>query len=617
MDSMHFFTNNISKYWNKGRSKISQNPKISVIMPIYNVEEYLEETLNCLVHQSFIENMEVLMINDGSTDNSRDIMEKYAERYENFHAFNKENEGLAITRNYGIDLAKGDYIHFFDSDDWINLEGYERLYDLALKNNSDVVTAFSMRVYRYNIIDSLLFKRSYKNISEDIDSLDLEEIPEIVWDTVVWNKLFKRSFIEKNNIRFLDEDILYEDAPFALKAYALANNISVSRDNFYFWRIRENKDSITQEPYKMKNFLDRIRILKISNDILNEENFNEDSKDILYFKWLENDLDTHLRCFSQFEEEFHKDIVDYANEILDIIPDHVREQSDSLRQVLFKMVENRDINGLIAFSDSYYDLAKDPLLLNQFGEEYSKCIDLERDIRIKELSVEKEEIYHDDENLFIKFFNKNRIFDNFPPNKIGAMLIDEENKEFPLELNEDGDIILPLDLIEDKNHMHFRIEYIYDNFKKECYLRNLYRGVIRFDEFDIEIGIEPNEVLFIDVRFTNDLELAIENVTFEDDELKFYGEVNEEIDSVFILNVVTLNEIRYSVDCERIENQFKVNFSIPYGDILSFPVKKWELRVGTKFKNVKIINDFEYCLPHHFLSVVNTRNKLLISDDFC
>ena len=197
------------------------------------------------------------------------------------------------------------------------------------------------------------------------------------------------------------------------------------------------------------------------------------------------------------------------------------------------------------------------------------------------------------------------------------MLIDEENKEFPLELNEDGDIILPLDLIEDKNHMHFRIEYIYDNFKKECYLRNLYRGVIRFDEFDIEIGIEPNEVLFIDVRFTNDLELAIENVTFEDDELKFYGEVNEEIDSVFILNVVTLNEIRYSVDCERIENQFKVNFSIPYGDILSFPVKKWELRVGTKFKNVKIINDFEYCLPHHFLSVVNTRNKLLISDDFC
>ena len=83
------------------------NPKISVVVPVYNVERYLEYALNSLVQQTFIDDIEVLMIDDGSTDNSRYIMEKYALDYENFHAYHKENEGLSITRNYGLKLAKG------------------------------------------------------------------------------------------------------------------------------------------------------------------------------------------------------------------------------------------------------------------------------------------------------------------------------------------------------------------------------------------------------------------------------------------------------------------------------------------------------------------------------
>ena len=80
-----------------------ENPKVSVIIPIYNVEDYLEDTLNNLLNQTFINNMEVIMVDDGSTDNSRYIIEKYALDYDNFHAFHKENEGPSVARNYGLD----------------------------------------------------------------------------------------------------------------------------------------------------------------------------------------------------------------------------------------------------------------------------------------------------------------------------------------------------------------------------------------------------------------------------------------------------------------------------------------------------------------------------------
>ena len=87
------------------------NPKISVIVPVYNVEDYLEDALNSIVNQTF-DDIEVLMIDDGSTDNSKYIIEKYALYYDNFYAFHKKNEGLPITRNYGLKFAKGEYVHF-------------------------------------------------------------------------------------------------------------------------------------------------------------------------------------------------------------------------------------------------------------------------------------------------------------------------------------------------------------------------------------------------------------------------------------------------------------------------------------------------------------------------
>ena len=114
-----------------------ENIKISVIMPIYNTEKYLEESLDSILNQTMINDIEVLMIDDGSCDNSRYIIEKYSLDYDNFFSFHNKNMGQGQERNFGIRQARGEYIHFMDSDDYIVPTFYEELYSLSKKEDYD------------------------------------------------------------------------------------------------------------------------------------------------------------------------------------------------------------------------------------------------------------------------------------------------------------------------------------------------------------------------------------------------------------------------------------------------------------------------------------------------
>ena len=112
--------------------------KVSIIVPVYNVENYIERCLKSLVNQT-LKDIEILIINDGTPDNSIEICEKYAKNDNRIKIFNKENEGLGLTRNYGIERATGEYIAFVDSDDYVTLDMCENLYNAAIENNADIV----------------------------------------------------------------------------------------------------------------------------------------------------------------------------------------------------------------------------------------------------------------------------------------------------------------------------------------------------------------------------------------------------------------------------------------------------------------------------------------------
>lgn len=599
--------------------KNMNNPKISVIIPIFNVEEYLEDTLNCLLNQSFIENMEVLMIDDGSSDNSRYIIEKYALDYDNFHAFHQENKGPSKSRNLGIDLAKGEYIQFLDSDDYISPNGYETLYELAKKNNSDIVSSYMVRLKRYNIKDSYFFIKGYENIDKTLDSVNLNDYPELIWDTFSTNKIFKREFVKKNNLKF-DPLQYYEDVPFGLKSLILGDKISISDDVFYYWRIRENNNlSITQQYENIENFKNRIKMIALCNEIINNENLNEEIKNDLYFKWVDYDFNIYLKIFYKYSKEFYPEIIKELKNILKIIPKEIMDKLNSIKKILYKMVENEDIEGLINLSEAIPDLMTNPHIPETLGEEYKTYIDFENDAQKENLNVKVLGITNDENNIFIEFDERINFLREDYPHKTKATLLTKNNDEYPLELNENltnKQIIIPLSLIKNNEHMKIKMEYFATDFKKENFLRNSKRDSIEYDDFDVDIGIEKNGIFFMDTRPTSKLTINIGDVDFKEDAFRFYGTSDEKIDLAYIENVIESKTIKYEVTSEKNEDHFDISFSIPYEDILSHPVRKWEIKVENNFKAIKIAKKFEFYKQYHKIYIINARNKLLISDDF-
>ena len=605
------------------------NPKISIIIPIYNVEEYIEDTLNSLLNQTIIKDMEILMIDDGSFDGSRYIIEKYSLDYENFYAYHKENEGPGIARNFGIDLAKGEYIHFLDSDDYVLPNTYERAYEIAKNNNSDFLSLFGVRMRRYNITDSYIYNNAFKNIIGTIDSAKLEDMPELIWDTFVTNKLYKKEFLEKNNLKFIKEKKYYEDVIFALGAYGLAEKISLTKDIFYYWRKRENSNfSITQQYSDINNFKDRINMINLCYEIAENANFNDDIKNELFFRWINYDLNIYLRIFYEYDEKYYQEIFEEINKILNIIPEEMLESLNSTKRIMYKMIKNNDYIGLKNFSKKYKELMKNPHIPDDLDDDYIKYIDFKKDAEYEKLIVKREEITFDDGNIYIKFHEKINYLNYNHPHETKAKLVDINNNEYSLEVYEKIDnevtseeklkqIIIPIDLLFEKNHLKIKIEYITADFKKESYLINSKREIIEFDNFDVEIGIETNRLFFMNIRPTNNLNMQIHDIEFDNGIFKLYGVSNERIDNIFLENVISFEKIYYQVESEKEnDDDFNINFTIPYVDILNAPVRKWEIKVDGTFKIIELNKRYEFYSQHTKIYFVNTRNKFLVSNDF-
>ena len=605
------------------------NPKISVIIPIYNVEEYIEDTLNSLLNQTIIKDMEILMIDDGSFDGSRYIIEKYSLDYENFYAYHKENEGPGIARNFGIDLAKGEYIHFLDSDDYVLPNTYERAYEIAKNNNSDFLSLFGVRMRRYNITDSYIYNNAFKNIIGTIDSAKLEDMPELIWDTFVTNKLYKKEFLEKNNLKFIKEKKYYEDVIFALGAYGLAEKISLTKDIFYYWRKRENSNfSITQQYSDINNFKDRINMINLCYEIAENANFNDDIKNELFFRWINYDLNIYLRIFYEYDEKYYQEIFEEINKILNIIPEEMLESLNSTKRIMYKMIKNNDYIGLKNFSKKYKELMKNPHIPDDLDDDYIKYIDFKKDAEYEKLILKREEITFDDGNIYIKFHEKINYLNYNHPHETKAKLVDINNNEYSLEVYEKIDnevtseeklkqIIIPIDLLFEKDHLKIKIEYITADFKKESYLINSKREIIEFDNFDVEIGIETNRLFFMNIRPTNNLNMQIHDIEFDNGIFKLYGVSNERIDNIFLENVISFEKIYYQVESEKEnDDDFNINFTIPYVDILNAPVRKWEIKVDGTFKIIELNKRYEFYSQHTKIYFVNTRNKFLVSNDF-
>lgn len=234
------------------------SPLISIIVPIYNAEKYLEQCLDSLIQQSYI-NIEIICIDDGSKDSSSEVVDKYVRRDKRVKLIRQENAGVSKTRNTGISYAQGEYIMFVDSDDWIDLNTCESVLDLIVENNADIVM--------WSYVSEREDEKNYKNVfSEDLIfdanmtrkmlhrrfvGLLGEELahPEMA-DSLcpVWGKLYKTSIIKKYDIHFVDLDEIgtYEDGLFNLEVFFHAKKVVYLKEHFYHYR-RNNRNSITSK----------------------------------------------------------------------------------------------------------------------------------------------------------------------------------------------------------------------------------------------------------------------------------------------------------------------------------------------------------------------------------
>ncbi|MBU5314786.1 glycosyltransferase [Clostridium bornimense] len=223
--------------------------KISLIVPVYNCEKYLEKCLESVMKQD-LAGIEVIIINDGSEDNSLEIVEGYKSRFENIYIINQENKGQGAARNLGIKIAKGEYIGFIDADDYIDYNMMSSMYYKAISNDYDIVTCGTKIVNEDgNIIKEISIVDSGQLNSE-------EAILSIIKGKntfAVWNKIFKRKLFIENNI-FFKEGCYYEDIYVIIKAFSCAKSIYNFKESFYYY-VQHDKSTTKQKKVKYYNDL--------------------------------------------------------------------------------------------------------------------------------------------------------------------------------------------------------------------------------------------------------------------------------------------------------------------------------------------------------------------------
>ncbi|MFS0638315.1 glycosyltransferase [Mesobacillus foraminis] len=237
-------------------------PKVSIIVPVFNVEKYISRCLDSILNQSLGE-IEIIAVNDGSTDSSLDIMKNFEAKDDRIKVINKRNGGVSSARNEGLSVAAGEFIGFVDPDDWVDENMYESLYKTAIENKAEIVMCSYIREFGshskekdFNTADKVFYhgdevrtkmmRRLVGPLKEEIGNPELLD----AWGTV-WSKLYSADLILKNGLCFSDlkEIGTNEDSLFNVQAFYYANSFCFINEPYYhYWRVNEGSVTTGYKP---------------------------------------------------------------------------------------------------------------------------------------------------------------------------------------------------------------------------------------------------------------------------------------------------------------------------------------------------------------------------------
>ena len=246
--------------------------KVSVIVPFNNVENYISKCLTSLIYQS-LEDIEIICINDASTDNSKNIVAEYAKNDKRIKVLNIEKmSGQYYARNLGLEIASGEYIGFVDSDDWVALDMFEKMYNLAKLGNTDITMCQAQlyddkeqRIY----CDDYYSLKNLEKMGNNVFSIEetKEEILNI--NVVLWNKIYKREFLNNIEAKF-PEGFIYEDMLFFFETYLKAKRVNILWEAPYYYR--QNRRFSTMQNSDKKVY-DRIPMVEKTYRVLEQAPF--------------------------------------------------------------------------------------------------------------------------------------------------------------------------------------------------------------------------------------------------------------------------------------------------------------------------------------------------------
>lgn len=248
--------------------------KLSIIVPVYNAEEFLE---NCLIslHNQTIKDIEIILVDDGSTDKSLEICNSFAMLDARIKVLEQENSGQSVARNRALEMASGEFITFTDSDDWVDEDFYEKLLDAAIRYKADIACGSVIREKKSagKIRINYNEERVYIKAQEKIDAAG---VPNMCY---VWNKVYRAEFLKSMNLRFVN-GMVFEDTDFVTRAVYFSNKIVTVPNTYYHYWTNENSTVRTMRSSDKKR-LDSLRSKKSVLEFFAKHKLTSDPKNLV------------------------------------------------------------------------------------------------------------------------------------------------------------------------------------------------------------------------------------------------------------------------------------------------------------------------------------------------
>ena len=320
------------------------NPKVSIILPTYNVEKYFRQCLDSIVNQT-LSDIEIIPVDDGSPDNCGKIMDEYAQKDSRIKPIHQQNGGYGKAVNAGLNAATGEYIGIIETDDWCNPDMFEKLYNQAKSLNADICKGD----FNYYLGDNNFKPNNTLHLVSDENVVfTIKENPLIMrYHASIWSAIYRRDYLNSNNIRVLETaKASYQDMPFAALVYAKGGKITLLHEALLNYRFEEGMDSSTKRTDERLKLMPRM--CNQAKTYFLENNCWNEVKEVAYRHF----CNCSLGMWFDIDDEFRKPCYEELRNLFKNIPDENIEYKyiNNEQKKILQMIINDEYDKLLSFT---------------------------------------------------------------------------------------------------------------------------------------------------------------------------------------------------------------------------------------------------------------------------